>query len=472
MTQALGTTATEQRGIVFRLGDRRYTIDSTDIAEVIRRPQITRVPHGPPALVGIASLRGVPLPVVDLNFLQNATTTTGTATRVIVCDRGNLVGLLVDEVLRFGASDDPAHCEVLDLDSKLEAAFKPAEARRSVQRSSAAGREAPAQTNSADTVTLLSFLVANQTYALRLQSIHEVLAFPNALTIAPGADASIIGLTHLRERVLPVVSLAALLGLAAAPTDLARRRVVVVEHEGSWIGLAVDQMDAIRRLSRDAIGPVPPVLRRGSGPADIEAIGRADQGRTLISILSAEKLFGHRPLETIIDRNHGGASMSGPESARDAEEQFLIFKLGDETYGLPIGAVDEVIRVPDAITRMPNAPAFVTGVMNLRGKALPLIDQRSRFEAPHAADSGKPRAIVLTIDKLQAGFIVDAVSEVVAFGSSALSVAPEFSSETTEVFDRVAHIEADGRMILIVDPRELLSRAERDVVAALADREE
>jgi purine-binding chemotaxis protein CheW len=159
-----------------------------------------------------------------------------------------------------------------------------------------------------------------------------------------------------------------------------------------------------------------------------------------------------------------------PSGADDtAFERFLIFTLGEESYGLPIGAVDEVIRLPDSITRMPTAPAFVSGVINLRGKALPLIDQRQRFETTGTAAAAKPRAVVVTIDQLRAGFIVDGVSEVVAIPVTALSAAPDFSSEEAAVFDRVAHVEADGRMILLVDPRELLTRAERDVISALAD---
>ena len=158
------------------------------------------------------------------------------------------------------------------------------------------------------------------------------------------------------------------------------------------------------------------------------------------------------------------------ETETIAQEQFLIFALGEEFYGLPIAAVDEVVSVPDAITRMPNAPAFVKGVMNLRGRPVPLIDQRLRFEVADG-DLGrkKPRAVIVTIGRLQAGFIVDGVSEVVSLPASALAPAPDFSSERAEVFDRVAHMAADGRMLLLVNPKELLTRAEQDVVAALRD---
>ena len=63
-----------------------------------------------------------------------------------------------------------------------------------------------------------------------------------------------------------------------------------------------------------------------------------------------------------------------------ADEQFIIFRLGDQDYGLPIAAVDEIARPPERIARLPKAPAFVDGVMNLRGAAVPIIDLRRRFE--------------------------------------------------------------------------------------------
>jgi purine-binding chemotaxis protein CheW len=160
--------------------------------------------------------------------------------------------------------------------------------------------------------------------------------------------------------------------------------------------------------------------------------------------------------------------MAAASESRSSLEQFLLFRLAEETYGLPIAAVDEVIRVPNDITRMPGAPSFVSGIINLRGKAVPLIDQRTRFDLAETTSGGQARAIILTIGALQAGFVVDSVSEVKAVAAEALSAAPEFASDQTDVFERVAHFEAEGRMVLIVNPQELLSKAERDVVAAIA----
>ena len=57
----------------------------------------------------------------------------------------------------------------------------------------------------------------------------------------------------------------------------------------------------------------------------------------------------------------------------------LIFRLGDDEFGLPIGVVDEVTRMPSQITKVPNTPAFLEGVFNLRGQVVPVVDQRRRF---------------------------------------------------------------------------------------------
>ena len=73
----------------------------------------------------------------------------------------------------------------------------------------------------------------------------------------------------------------------------------------------------------------------------------------------------------------------------------LVFQ---DEFGLPIEAVDEVMRVPDQITRVPKTPEFLEGVVNLRGDVLPIVDQRRRFEMPKLEETKKPMS-VLVIDK-------------------------------------------------------------------------
>jgi purine-binding chemotaxis protein CheW len=105
----------------------------------------------------------------------------------------------------------------------------------------------------------------------------------------------------------------------------------------------------------------------------------------------------------------------------------------------------------------------------VRGQVIPVIDQARRFNGAPVTGA-KPRVIVVRIGELTAGFIVDAVSQVVQPASDALRPAPDLGSEGARVFDRVASLDNGGALVLIVSPQELLDRAERDLLLALGSK--
>jgi len=157
------------------------------------------------------------------------------------------------------------------------------------------------------------------------------------------------------------------------------------------------------------------------------------------------------------------------QQASGVIEQILVFRLGEEEYGLPVASVREVVAMPDQLTRLPRAPAFVAGIMNLRGRVIPVIDQRLRFDVPGMAQTRR-RIIVAALGTLEAGFVVDAVSEVLRVPTNQMVLAPEMGEET-RVFDRIAAADGGRRMILVIEPQQLLDRAERDLLAAMRDEE-
>lgn len=452
------TSAPGSRVLSLVIGDRRVGIDALKVSEVIRRPSISRVPNGPFALVGLCNLRGVPLPVIDMRgILGMEVLPSFPGSRVVVYQQSEPVGLLVDEVLslRDGSIGDV----VPDLDGRLTSVVSTTRPERAKR---VANRQGDAEQGKAveQSRSFLAFLVAGQVFGLPLNVVEQVIAVPTD-------DRHDTRLTTFRGRVIPLVSLATLVGLPSTESSVSTKKIVVIEHDRGTVGLIVDGIEAILRLISSAIDPVPPLLKRSSGTAELEGVGRYDGGKSLVGILSPERLFNHSIVETALSQGDGALAVQKSElTSSEADEKFLLFGLGDETYGLPLEAIDEVIRLPDVITRVPHAPDFVLGVANLRGKALPLIDQRARFGA--SSRPARPRAIVMTVDGLQAGFAVDVVSEVVIVPVSDVSASPDFSSEATAVFDRVAHIKVDGRMVLVIDPRQLLSGSERDLISSVA----
>src|SRR5690348_1278092 len=106
------------------------------------------------------------------------------------------------------------------------------------------------------------------------------------------------------------------------------------------------------------------------------------------------------------DREHP----TDPATAGD-EQQLVVFQLGAELYGVEIARVHEIIRL-QTVTRVPRAPAFVEGVINLRGKVIPVVDLRRRFGLPMAEHTRSSRIVVVEIGEQVVGVVVDAVSEV------------------------------------------------------------
>lgn len=120
------------------------------------------------------------------------------------------------------------------------------------------------------------------------------------------------------------------------------------------------------------------------------------------------------------------AREAAPDQApRSAGELHLItFALGREEYGIPVGQVREVIRVGE-ITRVPQAPAHVRGVTNLRGRILPVVELRTRMGLEPATLGGRSRIVVVEVHERVLGVLVDAVVQVAKLPLETVAAAPE-----------------------------------------------
>lgn len=153
-------------------------------------------------------------------------------------------------------------------------------------------------------------------------------------------------------------------------------------------------------------------------------------------------------------------------------QQLVVFTLTAETYGIDINRVREIIRVP-VITRVPRTPAFIEGVINLRGGVIPVIDLRKRFGlAPPAEgeleDGG--RIVVIEMGEWTIGMIVDGVSEVLRIDAAALEPpSPYIISADTRYIASVAKV--DERLVVLLDLDEVFLAQEKEQLAAVAQSE-
>ncbi len=161
------------------------------------------------------------------------------------------------------------------------------------------------------------------------------------------------------------------------------------------------------------------------------------------------------------------AVAGGAKPARGAvveREEFLTFTLGQEEYGIEILKVQE-IRSYEQVTTIANAPAFIKGVVNLRGIIVPIVDMRIKFNLGKAEYNELTGVIVLNVAGRVVGMVVDGVSDVIALGPEQIRPAPDFSSS----FD-VKYITGlgtvDERMLILVDIEKLMTGSDMALMDA------
>ena len=148
------------------------------------------------------------------------------------------------------------------------------------------------------------------------------------------------------------------------------------------------------------------------------------------------------------------------ESQHSSEptQELLTFTLGSEEYAIDILRVQE-IRGYDQVTAIANSPAFIKGVINLRGAIVPIIDLRIKFNLPGVTYDQFTVVIILNVMKRIIGVVVDSVSDVIALAHGAIKPPPEFGSTfNTEYLMGLATVEE--RMLILVDIERLMSSGE------------
>ena len=146
-------------------------------------------------------------------------------------------------------------------------------------------------------------------------------------------------------------------------------------------------------------------------------------------------------------------------------QEFLVFTLGDEEYGIDILKVQE-IRGYDQVTRIANTPSFIKGVTNLRGVIVPIIDLRLKFDQPDVEYNDNTVVIVLNLVQRVVGIVVDGVSDVLSLTQDQIRPAPEFA--VTMSTEYMAGLGALGeRMLILVDIEKLLNSDEMALVDTL-----
>jgi purine-binding chemotaxis protein CheW len=159
--------------------------------------------------------------------------------------------------------------------------------------------------------------------------------------------------------------------------------------------------------------------------------------------------------------------MTGQASARDGSREVLVFVLGREEYGVDILKVQE-IRGYDKVTPLPAAPAYLKGVVNLRGVIVPVIDLRVKFGMANPSYDASTVMVVLRIAERVVGIVVDGVSDVIRLAPSDVKAAPDMGTLVDSSY-LAGLATRDERMILLVDIEKFLSGGELKLISQVAE---
>lgn len=490
--------------VTFVIGQEVFAVDLAPVQEIIRVPEVVGVPMAPPSLDGLANLRGKILPIISLRRVFGFEERPyDDSTRAVVIDLGQPLGFVVDRVASVVSVDrsqieSPGSIEstvntellsgllkdvgghkmimVLDFGRLIASQFA------AVRTLSAGSGRASVNVNPLDVapgaigaeLQFVSFEVAKQEYAIIIDDVQEIVQVPKDIVHVPHAKSHVLGVMTLRNRLLPLVSLRRMFGLPDRDAD-DESRIVVVALRGASVGVVMDSVNQVLRVARSAVDRMPGLLAQDGNLSDIEEICRLDGGKRMVSILSVENMFRHSAIKAAVNtvddmtlERNADATQTAADGTSDEEEQVVVFRLGKEEFGVPIESVQEIVRLPDEMTKVPKAAAAVEGVINLRGAVLPVIDLRRRLGLAPVERSDRQRIVVLLIDSIRTGFIVDSVAEVLKVPKSAIEPAPQLSGDQHQVLARMANLEKQKRMVQLIDPKYLIETQHRDGPVQLA----
>jgi chemotaxis signal transduction protein len=356
-------------GIVFTLAGGRYALPLTSVEAIMAPPVLCRVPHAPEALLGAGNLGGQVLPVVDLAAFfsgHRSRRYDGGGEVLRVSAAGGAVGFWVDRVERFAPSGVAIGdaVTVIDPDPLVRLGMTaPSLAAESVHPLGDANELVTRSVSRDSDNTYFLVEAAGERCQLARDAVLEFVESPPS-TVVPGASAGFLGVGILRGEALPMLSLAALLGLPQneRPSSFALVRL----GAGGRLLLGLDRIVGLRARQRRT------GRRWVDQTADIIS-GSGDSGRELdlAAALSDE-------LHAIVTAFEPAAVTALEETAASGAPH-LVFVVESETYALPVDAVERVVpaQKPIALPRRPGAGAIAHAI-ELRGQLIPVL----RLEAP------------------------------------------------------------------------------------------
>ncbi|MBF0236999.1 MAG: chemotaxis protein CheW [SAR324 cluster bacterium] len=459
------------------------------VEEIITLPdKITPVPRAPYYFSGMINLRGEVISVIDLRnrFHMPAAVPTNMTRILIVSVNGVKVGMIVDAVTRvlpinskdvrpppaivsrsessyiFGSvRQNEGVLLLIDTDLLID----PAELvlHNHIPKDDKKTNLAhPLQVSKTYRERILIGFRLNQDYyALDINYVEEIIEMPK-ITLVPEMADKIEGIFYQRDQALPILRL----GRRFLLPDIAYTEdtsVLIVNDDRLMMGLIVDQItEVFHVLENDIVPPPPNISGRSAEQLDgIIKIKRNDHTEVIMALnlpsLLTEDEQAH--LQQLRDELNDIEDETSEEETHSEIISILKFKVGEETFAVRVLEINEITTIQKMV-RVPKAPPFVKGVINLRGDVITIIEMATFFGNQPLPVSEKTRIIIIEVNDQKAGFQVDQILGIDHVPYHLFEKPVGINRQYNEFVEGIGRTSEKGEIVILIDTPETLSQAE------------
>lgn len=332
-----------------------------------------------------------------------------------------------------------------------------------------AGEQAPESTAEGET-QLVGFSLAEREFALKVENIIKIVRQVE-VTDVPDAPGCVEGIVNVAGLAVPLLNMFRLLGIGDKSPDI-NTQIIVAYGASGIVGLMVDNVsDIVTVPSKNIVKP-----SRSATRLSEFVCGIVDRHGTLMLQLDVEKLVDHKrwgevtkaARSTDSKTGHDAAALEEQEvlrqraeelSRKDVDEnsrkrRLVTFTLGDDVYGLDVTAIKEVSNAVD-IYFIPSAPEQISGVINLRGIVVPVIDPESILGLQRPPGAAYSSIVVLEHDNLTVGLLTDKIGDIVEVAAGSIEV-PLSTIDPGRAACLEGAVEWEGRLLGILNPGKMV----------------
>jgi chemotaxis signal transduction protein len=430
-----------QKVVTFRIAKEEFAFHMEHVREILRVQTPNQVPDVPDYVLGVLTVRGQILPIIDLRRLLQQ--------RSLADELADSCRPLREEYARWIEELEKAFAG--GLQSKVDGSV------------TEQLRKWLAETNSSSQLLMEALAKArglNEKVIKQLQvrAKYEARGDHDAARacgeeVLSGGRETVAALRQFEQQI--------------AQNIQEDQRIIVVDAEGFVLGLVVDHVHEVLNVPKDLMEPPPRIT--SSGGMELSGVAKLDDGSRLIMLLDVASLMKdeklrdvqNSPLHTAEEKT-GEIHNTSVGEQELSEVQLVTFSLGEEEYGVPISQIQEIDRFAK-ITKVPNAAQFIEGITNLRGEVIPVLDTRKRFGLEVKPSDDRTRIIIVDLGGVKTGLVVDSVREVLNLAKKDIAPPPEAigSGIDQQFISGIGKVDAGKRMIVLLDVERILSRQEQ-----------